>query len=172
MTTPLRKFAELSAIGFGLGLSKRAPGTVGSLGGLVCGFLIHILSSWIAAGYLPSFYSMVVFLLLVLTAFAWWSIAVTERAWGSHDSGKIVIDEFAGQAIAVAFFAPGALCYIAGFIFFRIFDIWKPGPIGAADENLEGAAGTLVDDLLAGVVAAACTGLTLWLKDLVFPAQI
>src|SRR5690606_36356172 len=108
---------------------------------------------------------MVTFLLICLSAIAWWSIAVTEKLWKSHDEGKIVIDEFAGQAIAVAFFPPGALCYIAGFIFFRLFDIWKPGPIGAADRNLPGAAGTLVDDLLAGVAAAALTGIVL----LVFP---
>lgn len=158
----VQKFAEFSAVGFGLGLARRGPGTVGSLGGLFCGWLIYIISKKIAEGYQPSLYAMTAFLLICLSAFAYWSITRAESSWGTHDEGKIVIDEFAGQAIAVAFFEPSALCYIAGFIFFRVLDIWKPGPIGWADEKLPGAAGTLCDDLIAGIGAAGLTWITMY----------
>lgn len=151
----LQKFAEISAVGYGLGLAPKAPGTFGSLGGLACGWLIfHMgaISTGSASG-LP-FYSVVTTALVGLSAFAWWSIDLTEKAWNTHDEGRIVIDEFAGQAIAVTFFAPTIWVYVIGFILFRILDIWKPSVIGTADEKLGGALGTLVDDLIAGGVAA------------------
>lgn len=156
----LQKFAEISALGYGLGLAPKAPGTFGSLGGLACGWItFHIgaILTGSAAG-LP-FYAVVSLSLVALCLFAFWSIHYAEKAWGTHDEGRIVMDEFAGQAIAVAFFAPTITNYIIGFILFRIFDIWKPGLIGIADEKLPGAWGTLVDDLIAGVVAAALLGL-------------
>jgi phosphatidylglycerophosphatase A len=164
------KIAEISAVGFGLGLAPRAPGTFGSLGGLLAGFVINAGAGMLFPAGTTLWYTSVALLLCALTAFAWWSIAVAEKAWGSHDEGKIVVDEIAGQAIAVAFFPPGLICYAAGFLFFRLFDIWKPGPIGAADRDLEGAAGTLVDDLMAGAVAGLCTAALLWAESLVFPA--
>src|SRR5690606_6613229 len=97
-------------------------------------------------------------LLLLLSWFAFWSIQRAEAAWGTHDEGKIVIDEFAGQAIAVAFFTPSLSIFISGFILFRFLDIWKPSIIGQADEKLPGAWGTLVDDLIAGAVSAGFLG--------------
>lgn len=159
MNKILQKFAEISAVGYGLGLAPKAPGTFGSLGGLVCGWVIfHLgaISTGSASG--APFYAVVTVSLLMLSVFAWWSIHRAEQAWGTHDEGRIVIDEFAGQAIAVAFFAPTVWVYVTGFILFRIFDIWKPGAIGTADEKLGDALGTLVDDLIAGVVAAVLLG--------------
>ncbi len=54
---------------------------------------------------------------------------------------------------------PSLLTYVLGFVFFRILDILKPGPIGWADRDLKGASGTLFDDILAGVVAAGMLAL-------------
>jgi phosphatidylglycerophosphatase A len=160
----LQRFAELSAVGYGLGLAKKAPGTWGSLGGLVCGWLIYKGSFFFASQTRPEFfYYFVTVLLLALSLFAFWSIRRTEAAWNSHDEGKIVIDEFAGQAIAVSFFAPSVSVFILGFILFRILDIWKPSIIGQADEKLPGAWGTLVDDLIAGAVAAGLLALILYI---------
>jgi len=151
----VQRFAELSAVGYGLGLTAKAPGTWGSLGGLALGWFIYWASGIITGSSSGiAFYTMICVLLLLLSAFSFWSIERTEVAWGTHDEGKIVIDEFAGQAIAIAFFAPSISTYILGFILFRILDIWKPSLIGYADENLPGAWGTLVDDLIAGAVAA------------------
>jgi phosphatidylglycerophosphatase A len=157
--TLLQRFAELSATGYGLGLAKKAPGTWGSLGGLVIGWLIYTAGVEVAHSDKNAyFFTTVSILLTSLSAFGFWSIKRTEAAWGTHDEGKIVIDEFAGQAIAVSFFAPSLGTYIAGFILFRILDIWKPSIIGQADKTLPGAWGTLVDDLIAGAVAAVVLG--------------
>ncbi len=155
--TLLQRFAEISAIGYGLGSAKKAPGTWGSLGGLVLGWLIYKAGFVIAGSSQNAYFFIVVSILLIaLSTFGFWTIKRAEAAWGTHDEGKIVIDEFAGQAIAIAFFTPAVSTYLAGFILFRIFDIWKPSIIGKADETLPGAWGTLVDDLIAGAVAAIC----------------
>jgi phosphatidylglycerophosphatase A len=160
----LQRFAELSAVGYGLGLAKKAPGTWGSLGGLVCGWLIYKCSFFFASHTRAEFfYYFATALLLALSLFAFWSIRRAEEAWKSHDEGKIVIDEFAGQAIAVSFFAPSVAIYVLSFILFRILDIWKPSIIGQADEKLPGAWGTLVDDLMAGAVAAGLLALILYI---------
>ena len=88
------------------------------------------------------------------------------QATGAHDPGWIVIDEVVGQWIAllpVAFGAwragvspldlwPGL---VAAFCFFRLFDIWKPGPVGWADKR-DDATGVMLDDVWAGVFAAIC----------------
>ena len=152
----LQRFAELSAVGYGLGLAKPAPGTWGSFGGLLFGWIIYQ-SGVLVAGrdHSAYFFIIVSILLIALSVFGFWSIRRTEAAWDTHDEGKIVIDEFAGQAIAVAFFAPTISTYVVGFVLFRILDIWKPSIIGQADEKLPGAWGTLIDDLIAGVFAAA-----------------
>ncbi len=151
----LLRFAEFSAVGYGLGLFKKAPGTWGSLGGLGCGWLIFKASVFLSGSEQNlNFYIYTSVLLTALAVFGFWSIYLAEASWNSHDEGKIVIDEFAGQAITVAFFAPSISVYALGFILFRILDIWKPSIIGQADEKLPGAWGTLVDDLIAGGVAA------------------
>ncbi len=151
----LLRFAEFSAVGYGLGLFKKAPGTWGSLGGLVCGWLIFKASVFLSGNNQnANFFIFTSTLLLALAVFGLWSIRRTEASWGTHDEGKIVIDEFAGQAIAVAFFAPTVSVYLLGFILFRILDIWKPSIIGQVDEKLPGAWGTLADDLIAGAAAA------------------
>ena len=77
---------------------------------------------------------------------------------GHGDPSWVVTDEVAGQGLAllVAGFSPhrGVFTTVAAFLLFRAFDIWKPGPIGAA-EKLPGGIGILCDDLLAGLVAGA-----------------
>jgi len=80
--------------------------------------------------------------------------AVTQTS----DASQVVIDEFAGQWIAllpVAFFMPNnGFGWIAAFALFRLFDILKPGPIGILDKRLKGGLGVMADDILAGVFAA------------------
>ena len=101
-----------------------------------------------------------------LTAFALglWATAEETRGSGDHDPTEIVIDEVVGQWIAlfpVIFGAtrmgadllalyPG---WIAAFLLFRLFDIWKPWPVGWADRRGD-ALGVMLDDVLAGIMAA------------------
>lgn len=131
------------ALGFGTGLSKKAPGTVGSL-------LALLLWWWGVAG-LPLWGQ----LLLILLAFALgvrasnWMIAKT----GIQDPGYIVWDEFVGQWIAVLLLPKTVMAYALAFALFRWFDIVKPGPVGWADRRFGGGLGVMLDDVLAGALA-------------------
>lgn len=85
-----------------------------------------------------------------------------ERVLGRKDDGRIVIDEIAGQLLGLAplalFAAPGGsahpLWLVTGFVTFRVFDIWKPGPARWAERNFAGGAGVVLDDVVAGGFAA------------------
>jgi phosphatidylglycerophosphatase A len=70
-----------------------------------------------------------------------------------HDGGPIVIDEVVGQWIAVAGLPATPLVLVAGFLFFRAFDIFKPFPAGRS-QRLPGGWGVLADDVIAGIYAA------------------
>lgn len=56
--------------------------------------------------------------------------------------------------LAVSLLDPSWLSYALGFLIFRLFDIWKPWPIGWVDQNVEGGLGVMLDDYLAGLFAA------------------
>lgn len=146
---PYWTFASLLAVVYPLGMLPKAPGTWGSLAGFPVAFGIAY-----AVRGLGAFSAITaVILLLLLGIITWWSIDRTERQWHTHDDGRIVIDEVLGQAIASVFFPFDAFHMIAAFVLFRIFDIFKPGPIGWADQKLPGALGTLLDDVIAGIFA-------------------
>ena len=143
----LAKTAILFSTAFGCGYSKKAPGTIGSIPGLLIGLSIsHFIPSYGGRAGIVG--------LIVLLAI--WAIHFTEKVWDTHDDQRIVIDEVAGQAIATAFLPVSIVGAVASFALFRFFDIWKPGPIGWADANLPGVWGTLIDDLIAGVFTAVC----------------
>jgi len=96
-----------------------------------------------------------------------WSADVMTRAWATEDDGRIVIDEIAGQLVTLApLVALGShrslagiqhswFWVVTGFVLFRVYDVWKPGPVRWLEENLPGGAGVVMDDVLAGVFAAA-----------------
>ena len=75
------------------------------------------------------------------------------RASAAADPAEIVIDEVAGQWLALLATPLAPLPYAAGFVIFRIFDIWKPWPVSWADRNVKGGLGIMLDDLLAAVYA-------------------
>jgi len=138
----LDRLRVLVATGLGLGRFPFAPGTVGSLAALPL-----ILVVWRLGGGGA---------LLVCTAAValcgWWSAGAAEARFGTKDPGPVVIDEIAGQMVSLLFVVPTAPTLVAGFVLFRIFDIWKPFPVNRA-ERLPGASGIMTDDLLAGVYA-------------------
>jgi phosphatidylglycerophosphatase A len=85
-----------------------------------------------------------------------------ERIFGRKDDGRIVIDEIAGQLLTLAplvvcarphFFSHG-LWLVTGFVTFRVFDIWKPGPARWAERHFAGGAGVVLDDVVAGGIGA------------------
>ena len=143
-----RKF--FLTVGFS-GLSPKAPGTVGSFVSLIIGlFLLEFLHP-----------STLFLLALLITVIAIKQIDIYEKEVGMHDGKEIVIDELAGMWITLAicginssnvlFMAPIA------FIFFRLFDIWKPSFIGKIDRDVKGGLGVMGDDVLAGVAAGIAT---------------
>ena len=138
---------HLLATGFGAGLITPAPGTWGSLAGVA---LLLVISLFIAVGTLAYW---LLTLVICVTG-----IMICERAGqdvGEHDHAAIVWDEIAGIFVCFGFIDISAISVIVGFVLFRVFDILKPWPIGWLDKNLSGGLGVMVDDLLAGLAAAA-----------------
>jgi phosphatidylglycerophosphatase A len=142
---------------FGVGYLRPAPGTWGSAAALVLFFAaLEVAGLW---GFL--------LVLALSVALAFWSVADLVRALGEpghHDPSWVVIDEVAGQGLALLPVALGATMagaapidlwpgWLAAFALFRLFDVWKPGPVGWADRR-PGAVGVVLDDLIAGVLAA------------------
>lgn len=136
---------HLLATGFGSGLSPFIPGTVGS---------VAAIPFWWLMTFLPlQLYSLVV---LVGISVGVYLCHRTARDMGVHDHGSIVWDEFIGMWITLmAIPVLNGWWVLAGFVIFRIFDIWKPWPIRWFDKNVHGGMGIMVDDIIAGVVSAA-----------------
>lgn len=119
-----------------------APGTVASL--------LSVAVAWALAsihGPLP-----VTIAAVAATAVGVWAAEHYARERGAHDPSECVIDEVAGQLVACAFVPRTLLAYGLAFLLFRLFDIVKPWPIGAA-ERLPGGIGIMTDDVLAGALA-------------------
>ena len=137
------------ACGFGSGLAPVAQGTFGSLAAILPWLLLRQLS-------LP------VNVLVIVVGFliGVWACDVAGRALGVDDHRSLVWDEFVGQWIALlpALLAPW-WAVMAGFVLFRLFDVWKPWPIRWLDRHLKGGLGVMVDDVVAGLFAA----ILLWL---------
>jgi phosphatidylglycerophosphatase A len=137
--------------GFGSGFAPRAPGTFGSLAA--------VLIWWVALCSLPLWMQLLA--IVVLTALGSWLTHRVQARYQVSDPGAIVIDEFAGQWIALLF-APMTLWgMLAGFALFRLFDVWKPWPVGALEKGVPGAFGVMVDDLAAGILALAVLQFTI-----------
>jgi len=152
----LRHPAHAIALGFGSGLSPKAPGTVGSLWGWASWLLIqNSLSLTTQAA-----------LILVSLLIGWWACTLTARHMGVSDPGSIVWDEIVAMWLILFLLMPaGFWAQLSGFLLFRFFDAVKPGPVAWADRLFKGFGwrggwGILFDDL----VAALCTlmVLALW----------
>jgi phosphatidylglycerophosphatase A len=142
-----------------VGLLRPAPGTWGSAAAVVVALGIDYLAGfWLLAGATAA-----------VTALGFWACAAELQHRPGEDPAEIVIDEVAGQWLALLFPAaafwwiglddwalrawPG---WVAAFVLFRLFDIWKPWVIGRADRRGD-AAGVMLDDLWAGLFAGLAT---------------
>lgn len=136
-------FCTFLASGLGIGYAPKAPGTFGSLLGLALGMAL------LAAGHMPLLLGIV-----VATGLGIWAISRLPEHAG-NDPRWIVIDEIAGQMIPLLALSQlsftGALL---AFALFRLFDIWKPGPVAWADQHHD-ELGIMGDDLIAGLLAFA-----------------
>jgi phosphatidylglycerophosphatase A len=155
------RVTTIVATWFGAGLLPVAPGTWGSLCAIP--FAHAIFSSYGVWG-LGSF-------ALAVTVVGVHAAGETARLRGIGDPPEVVVDEIAGQSIALipvyALVPPEATlvrigAVLSAFVVFRALDVWKPGPIGAL-ERLPGGWGVMADDVLAGAFAGALVGAALLL---------
>ena len=146
-------------LGLGSGLPRRAPGTWGTVGGLI--IAIPLLS----LGFIP-------FLILTILSciLGVWICGRTAELMQGHDDPHIVWDEWAGIWITLLPLSYMGIAddnfwqnmsqelsifaIVFAFILFRFFDIVKPPPIGWADKRVAGGVGIMLDDIIAGIMAA------------------
>lgn len=132
------------AFGFGSGLAKKMPGTMGTVAAIPVYLLFVQVNSWV--------YSVLTILVCVV------GIRICDEAakkLGEHDFGGIVWDEIAGYLVTLWFVSFSWSAVLYGFVLFRIFDILKPWPIKWIDQKVEGGFGIMLDDVLAGLFSAA-----------------
>ena len=142
----LRDPVHFVAFGFGAGLAPRAPGTFGSLVGL--------LAAW-GSLELPLLWR--VALVLAVIGSGVWICGESARRLQRHDDQRIVFDEIAGVLLtSLVVQKSSVLALVLVFVFFRFFDILKPWPIRDVDHSLHGGLGIMLDDLIAALYAAAC----------------
>ena len=144
--------ALLVATAGGAGYAPVVPGTFGSAAGVLVFLVLDGLGPWLYA-----------LATVGLLSIGIWAADVVERQLGQKDDGRIVIDEVVGQLITYAplvFLGVGAgwPWLVTGFVAFRVFDIWKPGPARTAEQAFAGGAGVMLDDVVAGLAAAGLLG--------------
>jgi phosphatidylglycerophosphatase A len=139
------------AFGFGSGLMPFAPGTWGTLAAIPV-FLCISATHW-------SIYALITVLLFAL------GVRVSDqvsKALGVHDYPGIVWDEVVGYLLTMFLVPVSAYTLLAGFILFRIFDIWKPFPIRVIDAKVQGGLGIMLDDVLAAIPAWILLQVLVW----------
>ena len=157
----IRHPVHFLAFGLGSGLIRPAPGTWGT----VLGLILYIPLA-------PLLHNPLITLAFLLSSFmlGCWLCDKTARDIGIHDFGGIVWDEFVGIWLTLALTPPALfaysapLAYAAAFIAFRLFDITKPPPIRQLDRRIPGGTGIMIDDIIAALFAAG----SIWLPYLIF----
>jgi len=142
----LTTVARIIAIWFGAGYVPKAPGTAGSLAAIGLAWLLHHYTGlqWGSFAYLA----------MLLFPVAVWSADVTARVSGLKDPQIVVVDEVVGQWLTLAGAATlNWKSWLAAFILFRLFDMWKPFPVSRM-ERFPGGLGIVADDAMAGVYGA------------------
>jgi phosphatidylglycerophosphatase A len=159
----MRRLAAAIATLAGVGYMRPAPGTWGSAAALPLAWVLHIMGGFplLALAIVVGFFK------------GWWATAKMTEGRANHDPSEIVVDEVVGQWIALIPLSYSAWMmgldilrlwpgWVAAFLLFRLFDIWKPGPVGWADRRGD-AFGTMLDDVIAGVLAALGVLALAWL---------
>ncbi|MEP2782028.1 MAG: phosphatidylglycerophosphatase A [Pseudoruegeria sp.] len=156
---------KIIATWFYTGYLKPAPGTWGSAAAIPFAWVLHGIG-----GFTLLFAATVVVFFV-----GWWATAEMTRGEANHDPSEIVVDEVIGMWIALlplsaglthagvdpwVFPYPG---WIGAFLAFRLFDIWKPGPVGYFDRKST-PFGVIFDDVVAGVLAAICVSVAAYVS--------
>lgn len=142
MFRTLNALSKAIATALGAGYSPVAPGTCGTAVTIPLAYALAPLPIWQYA-----------LVLVAVIAVGIWAAERADRAWGTHDTGRIVIDEVAGYLVTMTLVDRGHLVpLLVGFVVFRALDIAKPPPIRWLDKNLPGGFGVVIDDVAAGVL--------------------
>lgn len=139
------RIAQVLAVWFGCGYFPKAPGHAGTLGAIPLYLLIR--SHGPAA---------VTVAAVAITAIGVWASGRFARMLGGKDPQIICVDEVAGVLVTWIAAPRTTTGLIAGFVLFRILDVWKPWPARLAERRLSGGAGIVFDDVLAGMWGALC----------------
>ncbi len=148
----LRDPVNLLAFGLGTGLSPVAPGTVGTVLGVVLAFIVQPLS-----------FETQLLLAIALIVSGVWICGESARRVGVHDHSGIVWDEIAAMYLILIMVPVSVGIWALSFALFRLFDIWKPWPIRDLDHRLHGGLGIMLDDLVAALYAALLLGFGGWM---------
>lgn len=145
----MKLIALAVATSCGVGYVPVAPGTFGSLAGLVVWWL------------LPQTAAAQAIAIVALFVVGSWSASVAERHFGSTDPGAVVADEVMGMLITLFMVPVGWVGALIAFLWFRVFDIVKPYPANKL-EQLHGGVGVMADDGMAAIYANLALRITLW----------
>jgi len=163
----MKKFNWFIITGFFSGLLPKAPGTWGSMVGVLIAYLV--------IRFFPNPNTTIMLLAVLFTAMGVKMIDEYEKNGGIHDDKRIVIDEIAGVLVTIGILGnlkDDTLIKLAlAFISFRLFDIWKPSIIGRVDKKVKGGMGVMADDILAGIFGGIFAGI-LYMLYLKIKAQI
>jgi len=140
------------------GYFPKAPGTIGSI---VATIMAIFILKYLGVDTL-------VLLLILITIVSFKQVDIYEQKTSRYDAKEIVIDELIGVWIAILIAHNNLAVIILSFVYFRIFDIWKPSIIGKIDK-IKGSRGVIFDDVLAGVFGGISSAITyhLYLKSLI-----
>ncbi len=145
------KWAWVAATFFGAGYLKPGPGTYGA----VCAVVLWYVGAHVFHAGVTMLAAATAVAALVVTLVGIPASTVTAREAGREDPGFVVIDEVAGQLIALIAVRPDWRHAVLSLVLFRVFDIWKPWPIRKLEALPEGT-GIMLDDVAAGVLALVC----------------
>jgi phosphatidylglycerophosphatase A len=163
----IKDYIALALTTFGVGYIPGAPGTYGSIVGVGIYLFVgmhlseaaeHGLRSGTNVGHITSFhFALVAVVILFFILAGIWASSRSIPFFGTDDPHQAVVDEVMGQIVTFLFipFTTSWQLVLAGFVLFRLFDIWKPYPIDDL-QQLPGGLGVCADDLVAGVYAGIC----------------
>jgi len=143
---------HILAFGFGTGLAPVAPGTFGSLPGLLLFWLTLDFGLYVQVA-----------LAVAIALAGIWICGESARRIGVHDHGGIVWDEIVGMYVTLLAAPLSVAGWVLAFVLFRVMDIVKPWPIRDLDHSMRGGVGIMLDDLAAALYAAILLGSYRWL---------
>ena len=139
----ITRIVRIAGSGLGLGYLPVAPGTWGSLGGVLLWWLTLPMGRGLQAP-----------LLILLIVPAVLVCGACERRAGREDPSFVVLDEVLGMYLALLFIPPGWPWIVAAFLLFRLLDITKPWPVNMMERHFSGGTAIMLDDLVAGAITS------------------